>query len=83
MARVCFFVARHISSWQRFLSQSHGDLNQVQSRLVALLKEQLGEKLLICGGYLAWVDTPWWPRCQTRCQGFRDGTTKVAVGAST
>jgi hypothetical protein len=57
IARVCFFVDRHLSSGERFLSAYHWDLTQVSQRLVALLQEQLGDKLLIWGGYLTWVDT--------------------------
>lgn len=57
IARVCFFVDRHVSSWERFLSQYQWDLNEVRSRLVCLLTGHLGAKLLVCGAYLAWVDT--------------------------
>jgi hypothetical protein len=57
IARVCFFVERHVSSWERFLSQSQWDLPAVQQRLVTLLRERLGDQLLVAGVYLAWVDT--------------------------
>ena len=57
ISRVCFFVDRHLVSWERFLSQYQWDVNGVRERLIRLLMEQLGEKLFICGGYLAWVDT--------------------------
>ncbi len=57
MAGVCFFVNRHVSSWERFLSQYQWDINDVRLRLVTLLKQQLQDKLLVYGAYLAWVDT--------------------------
>jgi hypothetical protein len=57
IARVCFFVERHVSSWERFLSQAQWDLPAVQQRLVTLLRERLGDQLLVAGAYLAWVDT--------------------------
>ncbi len=57
IARACFFVSRHVSSWERFLSQYQWDINHVRLRLVTLLKQRLQNKLLVYGAYLAWVDT--------------------------
>jgi len=57
IARACFFVSRHVSSWERFLSQYQWDITEVRQRLVTLLKEQLQDKLLVYGAHLAWVDT--------------------------
>ena len=57
IARVCFFVDRHVSSWERFLSQYQWDINDVRQRLVTMLQDKLQDKLLVCGAYLAWVDT--------------------------
>jgi hypothetical protein len=57
IARTCFFVDRHVSSWERFLSQYHWDINDARRRLVKLLRERLQGKLLVYGAYLAWVDT--------------------------
>ena len=57
IARVSFFVERHLTSWERFISQYQWDLDGVQKGLVILLMEQLGDKLIIYGGYLASVDT--------------------------
>lgn len=56
-ARACFFVDRHISSWERFLSHYQWDINDLRQRLVTLLKEKLQDKLLVYGAHLAWVDT--------------------------
>ncbi len=57
IGRVCFFVERHISSWERFLSQSHWELPGIQTRVIRLVQEQFGDKLLVHGAYLGWVDT--------------------------
>ena len=57
IARACFFVDRHVSSWERFLSQYQWDINDVRQRLVTMLNEKLQGKLLVYGAYLAWVDT--------------------------
>ncbi len=57
MVRVCFFVDRHVSSWERFLSQSQWDLTAVRQGLVSLIQQKLGNRLWSCGAYLAWVDT--------------------------
>ncbi len=48
---------RHLSSWERFLSQYQWELSGIQRRVVSLVQEQLGDKLLVYGAYLAWVDT--------------------------
>ena len=57
MARACFFVNRHVSSWERFLSQYQWEITQVRQGLVTLLKQRLQDKLLVYGAHLAWVDT--------------------------
>ena len=57
VARACFFVDRHVSSWERFLSQYQWNITEVRQRLVTMLKEKLQSKLLVYGAYLEWVDT--------------------------
>jgi hypothetical protein len=57
IARACFFVDRHVSSWERFLSQYQWNINDVRCRLTKLIKERLQDKLLVYGAHLAWVDT--------------------------
>ena len=49
IARACFFVNRHVSSWERFLSQHQWNINDVRLRLVTLLKQRLQGKLLVYG----------------------------------
>lgn len=57
IAPVCFFVDRHISSWERFLSHYQWDITRIQGQVVSLVQEQFGDTLLVYGAYLAWVDT--------------------------
>jgi hypothetical protein len=57
ISKICFFVNKHISSWERFLSKYQWDSNQVNNMVFSLIKEQFGEKLLVYGSYLCWVDT--------------------------
>ncbi len=57
IARVCFFVDRHIASWERFLSHYQWELTRLQERMVSLVQEHFGEKLFMYGALLAWVDT--------------------------
>ena len=57
VARVCFFVNRHISSWERFLSQAPWDMGQIQQCLLSLIIEKMKGSLLIHEAYLVWLDT--------------------------
>ena len=57
IARVCFFIDRHISSWERFLSQYSWALPPVQDRVVNLIRAQMGRGVVVHGAILAWVDT--------------------------
>ncbi len=57
IAHACFFVDRHISSWERFLSHYQWDITRIQAQVVSLVCEQFGDTLLVYGAYLAWVDT--------------------------
>jgi hypothetical protein len=57
VAHTCFFVERHLASWERFLSAHKWDLNAVLSTLLNALLAQLGQSLQVHGAYLAAVDT--------------------------
>ena len=71
IASVSFFVERHISSWERFISQNRWDLSSVQARLVNLIIEELGDKLIIYGGFLASVDTTLVSKAQGKMPGVQ------------
>lgn len=57
IAKSCFYLDKHISSMERFLSQYQWDMSQIKRTLFHLIKDRLGEELLVFGAYLAWVDT--------------------------
>jgi len=57
IARVCFFVDRHVASWERFLSQYQWDMSQIQSTVLTLIREKMADSLLIYGACLCWIDT--------------------------
>lgn len=57
IARACFFVDRHIASWERFLSTSRWNLAGLRKCMTSLLIDKLRGSLLIHGKYLAWLDT--------------------------
>jgi len=71
IARACFFVDRHVSSWDRFLSQYQWNITEVRHRLVILLKQRLQDKLLVYGAYLAWVDTTLVARVEGKMPGVQ------------
>jgi len=56
IAHACFFLDRHIASFERFLSENKWDMNQVTRTLVRLLLEVLKDKLYIHGAFLLVVD---------------------------
>ena len=57
IAEACFFIDKSLSSFERFLSEYHWDLNEVIVSLVQLLLNELGDKFKIYGAYLLAVDT--------------------------
>jgi len=57
IAEVCFFIDRSLSSFERFLSEYHWDLNEVLASFLQLLIIKLEDKLKIHGAYLFALDT--------------------------
>ena len=57
IAQTCFFLDRHLSSWERFLSENRWDLTVMSKHLVSLLLAKLGDSLKVYGAYLAAIDT--------------------------
>ncbi len=57
IAQACFFVDRHLSSWERFLVENPWDVTDMSKTLVQLLLAKLGEALKVHGAYLAALDT--------------------------
>ena len=57
IAQVCFFIDRHISSWERFLSHYPWTLSVLHTQVVARIRDQMGKQLCVHGAVLGWVDT--------------------------
>jgi hypothetical protein len=57
VADACFFVNRHLASWERFLSEYKWDLDGVRQTMVKLLVTKLKDRLMIHGAYLLALDT--------------------------
>jgi len=56
VSHTCFFVDRHLSSWERFLSENHWDLNEVLKTVTQLVVAQMGDALKVHGAFLAALD---------------------------
>jgi hypothetical protein len=57
VAQTCFFVDRHLASWERFLAENAWDPAALAKTLLATLRLKLGQSLQVHGAYLAVVDT--------------------------
>jgi hypothetical protein len=57
VANTCFFVDRHLASWERFLAKNQWNPTAVIRTLVECLQTKLDDGLKVHGAYLAVVDT--------------------------
>lgn len=57
IAHACFFLEKHIASFERFLSDNKWDMSQVTKTLVCLLVKVLDKRLLIHKALLLSIDT--------------------------
>jgi hypothetical protein len=57
VAQACFWVDRHLASWERFLAENRWDPSAVCQTLVETLRAKLSDSLKVHGAYLAVVDT--------------------------
>lgn len=57
VAQTCFWVDRHLASWERFLAENRWDPTAVCKTLVDTLRAKLADNLKVHGAYLAAVDT--------------------------
>lgn len=71
IARICFFVDRSLSSWERFLSEQQWDMNQVMLSLVRVLQEELGESLQYAGRYVIGLDPTYVAKVKGRMLGVQ------------
>lgn len=56
VANTCFFIDRHLSSWERFLSENKWDLNALLDTLTQTLTTKMGDAFKVHGAYLAALD---------------------------
>jgi len=57
IAHACFFLKKHIASFERFLAEYVWDMNKVSHTLVNILLKVLADKLLIYDAFLIALDT--------------------------
>jgi hypothetical protein len=71
IARTWVLVERHLARWERFLAESHGDLQGVSQTLVAQVLEQLGDRRSLGEALLAAVDTTLIPKVRGQMPGVQ------------
>jgi hypothetical protein len=71
IARICFFIDRHISSFEGFLHRNQWSLSKVKEKTIELLCAQLGDDLKIYGAYLVGVDTTYVQKASSRMIGVQ------------
>jgi len=76
MAHACFFLARHIASFERFLSENKWDMNQVARTLVHLLVKILKDKLYIHGAFLLAADATYCAKNSKKMIGVQKWTER-------
>jgi len=57
VAHTCFWVERHLTSWERFLAENRWDPTALFATLLDTLRVKLADSLKVHGAYLAAVDT--------------------------
>lgn len=57
VANTCFFVDRHLASWERFLAENRWDPIAIFGTLLKTLQTKLDDSLQVHGAYLSVVDT--------------------------
>lgn len=74
IGHACFFLDRHIASFERFLSENKWDMNQVARTLVRLVVDTLKDKLRIHGAFLLAVDTTYTAKNSKKMTGIQKWT---------
>ena len=57
VANTCFFVDRHLVSWERFLAENRWDPLAVVGTLLKSLRAKLDDELQVHGAFLSVIDT--------------------------
>jgi hypothetical protein len=79
ISSTCFFLDKSISSWERFLSQSHWNLHEVGKSLIRLCLSELGNQLLYANRYIVAVDTTFVTKALGHMIGVQKWTQKSAT----
>jgi len=71
IAHACFFLDRHIASFEKFLSQYKWDMIQVSKAMIRLLLKVLADKLYICKAFLLSIDTTFTAKASKKMTGVQ------------
>jgi len=71
VANACFFLDRHIASFEKFLSEYKWDMNQVSKTMTRLLLKVLADKLYICKAFLLSIDTTFTAKASKKMPGVQ------------
>ena len=71
IANACFFIDKHVSSFERFLSEYKWSMHGVIASLVSLLLSHLGERLMVHGAFLAAEDTTFAGKASKKMMGVQ------------
>jgi hypothetical protein len=71
IAESCFFLGKHLSSFERFLSENRWDLNQVLQLLLQQILTGLAQTALVHGAYLLGLDTTLLAKTSKRMPGVQ------------
>jgi hypothetical protein len=69
IAHACFFLKKHIASFERFLAEYIWDMNKVSQTLVNILLKVLAKKLFIYDAFLLALDTTNTPKATKKMVG--------------
>ena len=78
ISSACFFLDKSLSSWERFLSQSHWNIHEVATSLIRLCLSELGTQLLYANRYIVAVDTTFVRKALGRMIGVQKWSQKSA-----
>lgn len=71
IANACFFMKKHVSSFERFLSEHKWSMHQVIVSLISLLMSQLADMLMVHGAFLIAEDTTFVSKASKKMQGVQ------------
>lgn len=81
IANACFFMKKHVSSFERFLSEHKWSMRQVIASLVSLLLSQLADRLIVHGAFLLAEDTTFVGKASKKMLGVQNVTVSNVLYA--